>query len=594
MDIWKKCSNFVGGMKNSLYHLCPLWLLTIVLPIVLLTACSDGTERRLQLEELERQNRADSVMTNDSLATVLVDYFDRHGTPNERMRAHYILGRTYADCGEAPQAIEAYNDAAAAADTTAADCDYHTLTCIYSQMAEVFHQQLLLSFEKEARLKAYHFSCINNDIFGAISEKKLLVGTYIMQNMNDSAEAILHDVMNLYRQQGHEQGALQASMILMYIYISQPGRMEEAKQLMDKFEAGSTLFDENHELPPSKRQYYYYRGSYFEYKGLLDSAEHYYRKVYRPNMDYVDKDPMYRGLLNVFRKRHQADSIAKYSFLYGEANDSSAIKKAQNLTAQLAASYKYNYYQKLAYENSLRTYWTAMLLIILSILFIAVIGWLVWRYRRRGKELKFLQAKLVEEEKKYQEKLASLIQVDDMHKAVNEKLKETSDERVTLNKHHLDTLNNQLQQEKDRLLREAEESKKTINELNRKLSLLRNTKEQSPFFKTDIYQRLFIIEKYNKKQMTDRDWDSLEKAMLKYFPDFIQDLNCANGISVLGRHVCILVALKITPTSICHLLAISKSQVGNLKREINNTLFNEDTARTLYKNLSRHYGIVTT
>ena len=57
-------------------------------------------------EELERQNRADSVMTNDSLAEHLVKYFDRHGTPNERMRAHYILGRTYADMGEAPRAVD--------------------------------------------------------------------------------------------------------------------------------------------------------------------------------------------------------------------------------------------------------------------------------------------------------------------------------------------------------------------------------------------------------------------------------------------------------------------------------------------------------
>ena len=75
--------------------------------VIVLSSCSgDGSEMRAQLEELERQNRADSVMTNDSLAEHLVKYFDRHGTPNERMRAHYILGRTYADMGEAPRAVD--------------------------------------------------------------------------------------------------------------------------------------------------------------------------------------------------------------------------------------------------------------------------------------------------------------------------------------------------------------------------------------------------------------------------------------------------------------------------------------------------------
>ncbi|MCR4914711.1 MAG: hypothetical protein K6A96_03045 [Prevotella sp.] len=75
----------------------------LLLLVAVLAACSgDGSQMRAQLEELERQNRADSVMTNDSLAEQLVKYFDRHGTPNERMRAHYILGRTYADMGRHP------------------------------------------------------------------------------------------------------------------------------------------------------------------------------------------------------------------------------------------------------------------------------------------------------------------------------------------------------------------------------------------------------------------------------------------------------------------------------------------------------------
>ena len=88
--------------------------------LLLLSACGEDHEQMLrQLTELERMNRADSVMQNDTLAESLVRYFDRHGSANERMRAHYILGRTYADMGEAPAAINAYLDAADCADTTA-------------------------------------------------------------------------------------------------------------------------------------------------------------------------------------------------------------------------------------------------------------------------------------------------------------------------------------------------------------------------------------------------------------------------------------------------------------------------------------------
>ena len=157
-----------------MYRLCYM-----LFALVLLAACSGGTERRLQLEELERQNRADSLMLNDSLARDLADWFDRHGTPNEQLRAHYILGRTYADRGETPRAVDCYLDAIAKADTTAADCDYHTLGCAYSQMADMFHRQLLLTREIEARKHSRYYAEKAGEIINAISSQKLSAGAYI-------------------------------------------------------------------------------------------------------------------------------------------------------------------------------------------------------------------------------------------------------------------------------------------------------------------------------------------------------------------------------------------------------------------------------
>ena len=121
-------------MRQSLHLiilLCAVWIVV---------ACgSDKGERLQQLEMLEQMNRADSLMTDDSLALVLADYFDHHGTNNEKLRAYYILGRTYADQGEASKALEAYH-AAVACDTTSEDCDYHTLCLAHIQMAEIFHR----------------------------------------------------------------------------------------------------------------------------------------------------------------------------------------------------------------------------------------------------------------------------------------------------------------------------------------------------------------------------------------------------------------------------------------------------------------------
>ena len=56
--------------------------------VVLLAGCSGDKAKMLQqLEQLEQQNRSGQPMLNDSLAESLVNYFDRHGDANERMRS---------------------------------------------------------------------------------------------------------------------------------------------------------------------------------------------------------------------------------------------------------------------------------------------------------------------------------------------------------------------------------------------------------------------------------------------------------------------------------------------------------------------------
>ena len=49
-------------------------LLLVMLPLILLAACDDGARQRLQLEELERMNRADSLVADSpTVALCLLD-----------------------------------------------------------------------------------------------------------------------------------------------------------------------------------------------------------------------------------------------------------------------------------------------------------------------------------------------------------------------------------------------------------------------------------------------------------------------------------------------------------------------------------------
>ena len=109
--------------------LCHLCLCVLLL---MMAGTGDGVQMRQQLEELEQQNRAGEQLLNDSLAEDLVAYFDRQGDANERMRAKYMLGRTYYHLGELPRALETYLEAADCADTTAENCDYKVLSRIHA------------------------------------------------------------------------------------------------------------------------------------------------------------------------------------------------------------------------------------------------------------------------------------------------------------------------------------------------------------------------------------------------------------------------------------------------------------------------------
>ena len=103
-----------------------------------------------------------------------------------------------------------------------------------------------------------------NQVRWALYDKAMSAGAYILLNKKDSAEIILKSVINLYRKYGYPQEALRYSRSLIHLYTESPQRLVETKALMDQFEAESDLFNEHHELPPSQRQYYDYKGKYFE------------------------------------------------------------------------------------------------------------------------------------------------------------------------------------------------------------------------------------------------------------------------------------------------------------------------------------------
>ena len=561
-----------------------------------------GHHFRMQylLHHTNAQSKNYVMFTSDSLVSKLAKYFDSHGTTNERVLAHYLLGLALSDMGEAPQAISSFQDAVDAADTLSADFNYATLACVYSQMAEVYHTQLLPTNEIYARKAASLYAIRANQIQWALYDQAMSANAYILLNKKDSAEIILKSALEQYREHGYTQEALRYSRALIHLYVEQPDKLVEAKQLMDQFETESNMFDANHELPPSRRQYYYYKGRYYEGVNRLDSAEFYYRKVYRPDMSYVFLDPMYRGLLSVYSKLHLADSIAKYAQLFCMVNDSSIAVKDQEIVAQMTASYNYNRIQQEAYVNEVKAYksllWLIITLVIMGLFFIT--AFVIWR--RFLKSIKLLKAEFADTTEEYQEKLCELRMIESTRQKViatiQQELKAAQGEsnnykeKFMTAQQTISRINKEYEEEKTKLLQDTHVLQIRINELQKEKVLTKYLAISESFSNEEIVRRIYEIANSRLIIVTEQEWAELTNAFGKSYSTLFLDL-CHRINTPQSIRVCILTALGISNDEQANMLNTSKQRVSNIKLTLNKLLFDESSSRTLRRNLAVRYNI---
>ena len=558
---------------------------------------------RYHLLKLKAQNKAYADFTSDSLAKEVVEYYDNHGTANDRLLAHYLLGCVYRDLGESPHAVDCFLDAAACADTTARDCDYYTLSSVYSQMGRLYHKQLLLSYEIDACKKASHFAARAGDTLHMIYNMDIVSGAYILQNKIDSAELILNKAGELYHQYGFVQEELRSSAYLMSIYIEQKENLHKAKSLMDRYEANCSIFDTNGQLPSSKRIFYYYKGRYYDQLDKLDSAEYFYRKIYRPKMSYTAMDPMYRGLMSVFQKRHLADSLAKYAQLFCQANDSSIAKKDQELTAKMVSSYRYNRYQKESSERAKQVYGIRIILILVSILFVLIVVFSVAigrRFIKRQREKEESIQKRIHEQDQERLRRIHLEKEEELRQTHHQELeqleKDYQQRQTELRKEHErnhKTLIEKHHQEQEDWLQYQKQKEQEVDSLKEEIAHLRlpeNVANSEALMDAPIVKT--IIELANKpvRPITKDEWRQLGKTIGKYCPQLIDDLNQQNASKDMIK-VCFLTVLNVRHNEQAALMDLNKQDVTNIKTSLNRKFFGEKTSRTIYQNLLNRYHI---
>ena len=327
-----------------------IYCLLCLCALLLMVSCTgDGAQMRQQLEALEQQNRSGEQMLNDSLAESLVEYFDKHGDANERMRAKYILGRTYYCLGELPRALETYYEAADCADTTASDCDFAKLSRIHAQSAAVFNLQVQPRSQlKELRLAEY-YAKKGKDTLMAIECYAQQANAYDFLKIQDSVISIIDTASVLFANIQRKDRSCQV-LSLELSAIVEKGDLTKARSIIREYESSSS-FNKEGDIDRGHEIYYYVKGEYYLAAHQLDSAEYMFRKELRDGKDLNNQIAGCKGLQKVFERKSISDSIAKYANLGYILNDSAySLSEMQNIQ-KLQASYNFNHQQFLAEKS---------------------------------------------------------------------------------------------------------------------------------------------------------------------------------------------------------------------------------------------------
>lgn len=526
-------------------------LFVIAFAALLLAACNSGERQRLQLEELERQNRADSLMLNDSLARDLADWFDRHGTPNEQMRAYYILGRTYADRGEAPQAIAAYNDAADKADTTAADCDYAKLSRVYAQKAEVFYYQLLPDNMVHEERQAMRYAQMAKDTMQYLYCYGMLAEGYDMKNMPDSALSILKEAYSLYKKVGECQLASALCCSMTSICIQKKDFQLADKYLLE-YESGSGFFDENGNIEYGREIYYFRKGLLCLETFKKDEAEYYFRKLLGTSESYNLKIAGFDGLQRYYSQYFNKDSLIKYDRLSDSicciAHNEMEIQK----TMQVQAMYDYTRNELIANEKSREASQLRYLLVIVISLVVILILLFVIIYIRHKAARQLLESQ---------------------YRTVMEKLVQAQEDLLSLRSEQSISL---------RLLRQKEIDIKTLQEnadqYRHKIKTLQGYALNERLQQASVTIRFQKYLKENPYQIpTWEDWKELKILVNHEIPSFYDTLNVdGNSLNEFEYDVCVLLRLQFSPVNIAKLKKCTPSYITQIRKSIYQKLFQKD------------------
>ena len=483
----------------------------------------------------QAQRHAGIGFTSDSISNLLVSYYNAHGTPNERMTAHYLKGCSYLELGDEPATLRSFNEAVGTADTSALDCNYAQMGDIYGQIARIYNNHAMPDSALRAYGLAEHYARKANDTINVITIWGNKSNVLIDLGRISEAQELREKAAERFKAMGYSKKAARVKGLCIKWYIQQ-GELDKAKAAMDEYEAISGYSRIKDETKSGWESYFHIKGTYYLETGKLDSANYYFKKL------KLASDTLFN--IQTAQKLQNAQSMYNYM----RHQEAAHRKELESKNVQLRL------YRGIAF----------------ILLFAAVMSVFVLLLRRR---IRRNERQLVVV-KRENSRLNVLI--GNNNRKLNE-LNGLIEEKISI----ITALNNQLSQQAIDL-NSYHKQAETIQQLNERIAHyetemmnqvtanLMNRLAEEPALIV-VSQKL----KVRKEYLTKSEWTELYSTAEKYFPALC-NIKTNPKVSVSEYQICVLTKLGLRINDIIYLTQISASNISNMRSRMLSKLFGEE------------------
>ena len=526
-----------------------------------------------------------------------IAYYCQQDNMAMQMEGYYLLGSIYRDLGDAPRGIRAFNRVIEVADTMNKDCDYRLMARAEAQKSDLQNGQKVWPMAIESANRAMHYALKARDTSYVFD---LAFGLISLHTHGLKSDQLSREAPRLVRQcltYGDTLMVVKYAHNFAWLYLEMDS-IREADMMVKLYDRlGKGVFPIDYET----------RGRLALAKHQLDSAEYYFRKGMQAS-DWNNLQADYRGLKEVFERRHQTDSALKYATLQCDAVDSDYHHKMTESIIQMEHLYNYESEQEYARQSEKERQKLMFLLNLVggAAIAIAVIVLLLLRNSRIQHQKRLaedeqkrmrLQAQFMkgehqrkEVESKAEKMSADLLQIRmellELEQERNAVRDELAIAQQNINSSHLEKeKNNQYIRKLEEDLRQKEQDiHASEEELKHKSSLLILQQEELNNMQDDLdvlrgeaqqmetYSDVILLLKRRiaqGKTATNENWAVLQKYVVRLYPTFIRTLQ-QQAIPLQERElqIAMLVKLKFAPKDIATLIGRTPQSVTMARRRL--------------------------